>query len=116
MNRVVHILLLILAGLLVLIMVAMIAVVVTARRPFPDTDGAVTLNGLQDEVTIYRDEYGIPHIYANNVDDMFFAGVFIFHQSRQPDAQRLYRESGYDCPNFRQLCSGVYSKLTFIRV
>ena len=82
MNRLVHILLLILAGLFTLVLIAMIALVVTARRPFPDPDGTVTLAGLQDEVTIHRDEYGIPHIYANNLDDMFFAQGYVTAQDR----------------------------------
>ena len=30
------------------------------------TDGTITLPGLEDEVHVYRDEYGIPQIYAQN--------------------------------------------------
>ncbi len=82
MNKLVHVLLLILAGFFVIVLVALIGVVVTARRPFPDTDGTITIDGLQEEVEIYRDEFGIPHIYANNTEDMFFAQGYVTAQDR----------------------------------
>ena len=52
------------------------------RKSFPVTEGSVTVQGLQDEVHIYRDEYGIPHIYANNQDDLFFAQGYVHAQDR----------------------------------
>lgn len=32
-----------------------------------------TIDGLTDDVTVYRDEWGIPHIYGNNQNDIAFA-------------------------------------------
>jgi len=52
------------------------------RRPLPQTDGALTVDGLRDEVVIYRDAWGVPHIYANNVHDLFFAQGYIHAQDR----------------------------------
>jgi penicillin amidase len=39
----------------------------------PSTTEKFELNGLREKVEIYRDSYGINHIYANNQQDLFFA-------------------------------------------
>lgn len=54
------------------------------------TDGALELAGLQSEVTVQRDENGIPHIYADNAHDLFFAQGYVQAQDRlfQMDFQR----------------------------
>lgn len=40
------------------------------------------IEGLDDEVIAYRDEWGIPHIYAETEDDLFFAIGYIHAQDR----------------------------------
>ena len=40
------------------------------------------IEGLDDEVIVYRDEWGIPHIYAETEDDLFFALGYIHAQDR----------------------------------
>ncbi|MGB7340337.1 MAG: penicillin acylase family protein [Phototrophicaceae bacterium] len=76
----------ILLGLLavVIILVAVGAFVVNGwtRGPLPDYEGTVTLEGLNDEVTIIRDEFGVPHIYASNIDDLRFAQGYVQAQDR----------------------------------
>ena len=52
------------------------------RRPFPQIDGTVILPGLNGPVTIVRDGYGIPHIYAGNVHDLFLAQGYVHAQDR----------------------------------
>ena len=54
------------------------------------TDGRLELAGLQSEVTVQRDENGIPHIYADNAHDLFFAQGYVQAQDRlfQMDFQR----------------------------
>ncbi len=70
-------------GVLLLVLIAVfIFGMITVRRPFPDHDGTLTLAGLQAEVEIYRDEFGIPHIYAQNQEDMFFAQGYVHAQDR----------------------------------
>jgi penicillin amidase len=54
----------------------------TVRRSFPQTSGAVTLTGLDGAVDIYRDQYGIPHIYADTVHDLFMAQGYVHAQDR----------------------------------
>lgn len=82
MNRLARIGLIIAGILAVLLLVAVVAAIVIVRRPFPQTEGTITLQGLQDEVQIYRDEFGIPHIYAQNEADLFFAQGYTHAQDR----------------------------------
>ncbi|MFC2064714.1 penicillin acylase family protein [Chloroflexota bacterium] len=51
-------------------------------RSFPITDGEINLNGLNSEVKVYRDDYGIPNIYAETTHDLFMAQGFIHAQDR----------------------------------
>ena len=46
------------------------------------TSGTLQVPGLTDEVRIIRDRWGIPHIYAKNADDLFFAQGFVQAQDR----------------------------------
>ncbi|MBN2323992.1 MAG: penicillin acylase family protein [Spirochaetes bacterium] len=52
------------------------------RRSYPKTRGTVTLEGLAAPVDIYRDKNGIPHIYAQTEDDLFFAQGYVHAQDR----------------------------------
>jgi penicillin amidase len=61
-----------------------------APRSFPQIDGEIKLNGLEGPVDIYRDEMGIPHIYASTQHDLFFAQGYVHAQDRfwQMDVSR----------------------------
>ena len=52
------------------------------RRPLPRTKGKVHLDGLHERVEVITDRYGVPHIYAQNEDDLFFAQGYIHAQER----------------------------------
>ena len=52
------------------------------RSRLPRLDGALSLAGLQAPVEILRDEWGIPHIYAANESDLWFAQGFVHAQER----------------------------------
>ena len=52
------------------------------RSPLPQHDGEITVSGLKDSVEILRDEWGIPHIYASNMHDLFFAQGYTQAQDR----------------------------------
>jgi penicillin G amidase len=52
------------------------------RRSFPKTSGEIKLDGLEAVVDIYRDSYGIPHIYAKTSHDLFFAQGYVHAQDR----------------------------------
>lgn len=47
-----------------------------------ETSGTLQVAGLTDEVRVVRDRWGIPHIYAKNADDLFFAQGFVQAQDR----------------------------------
>ena len=52
------------------------------RRPLPKKSGEVVLTGLNSPVEVYRDSWGIPHIYAQTQQDLFFAQGFVHAQDR----------------------------------
>jgi penicillin amidase len=52
------------------------------RRPLARTQDTLRLAGLQDEVEIIRDRWGVPHIYAENTHDLMFAQGFVHAQDR----------------------------------
>ena len=53
-----------------------------ARTSLAQLDGRLALRGLRANVEVLRDEWGVPHIYAANVDDLFFAQGFVQAQDR----------------------------------
>ncbi len=53
-----------------------------ARRSLARLDGELKLPGLKEPVEVLRDEWGIPHIYAKNDDDLFFAQGYVMAQDR----------------------------------
>jgi penicillin amidase len=55
---------------------------VSVRRSWPQTAGTAQVGGLQAEVTIVRDSWGVPHIYASNSHDLFFAQGYVHAQDR----------------------------------
>jgi penicillin amidase len=53
-----------------------------AARSLAQIDGELTLRGLQAPVEVIRDEWGVPHIYADNDHDLFFAQGYVMAQDR----------------------------------
>src|SRR3712207_7641392 len=49
---------------------------------FRSIDGDVTVAGVKEPVEVLRDRWGVPHIYARNADDLFFAQGFVAAQDR----------------------------------
>ncbi len=45
-------------------------------------EGEIVLDGLSSDVEVLRDRWGIPHIYAQSVEDLFFAQGFVVAQDR----------------------------------
>ena len=52
------------------------------RRPLPNKKGELHLKGLHEQVEVITDRYGVPHIYAQNEDDLFFAQGYVHAQDR----------------------------------
>ena len=83
---------LILAILLILVLVVGAGTFALSRLAFPRTNGEAILEnaGLDGPVDVYRDENGIPHIYAETTHDLFLAQGYVHAQDRfwQMDFQR----------------------------
>jgi penicillin G amidase len=45
-------------------------------------DGSITLDGLQEPVEVIRDQWGVAHIYAETMEDLFFTQGFVAAQDR----------------------------------
>jgi penicillin amidase len=52
------------------------------RKSLPIIDGELKAEGLAEPVEIIRDKWGVPHIYAKNNEDLFFAFGFVHAQDR----------------------------------
>lgn len=52
------------------------------RSPVPRTNGRLAIDGLRAPVEVIRDQWGVPHIYAANEHDLFFAQGFVHAQDR----------------------------------
>jgi penicillin G amidase len=63
-------------------------------KSLPETKGTVRLKGLNSEVKVFRNEYSIPQIVANNEHDLMFAYGYSVAQDRlwQMDLQRRIGE------------------------
>ncbi|MFQ3566477.1 MAG: penicillin acylase family protein [Aggregatilineales bacterium] len=78
---------------LTILVVLVLVVVVTAagvllfyhyasQGPLPQIRGSIEVPGLNAQVEVLRDSYGIPHIYASNPYDLFFAQGYVQAQDR----------------------------------
>jgi penicillin amidase len=70
------------------------------RRPLPKKQSHVQLAGLHEPVEIITDRYGVPHIYAQNEDDLYFAQGYVHAQERL-----------WQMEMNRRLCSGRLSEI-----
>ena len=73
---------LVVAGIVVIAVAAAFFVTWTIQRSFPQTSGSLQLDGLKAEVTVQRDDRGIPTITADSTDDLFYAEGFVHAQDR----------------------------------
>jgi len=53
-----------------------------ARRALPPVEGRIRPGGLQRDVEVIRDRWGVPHIYAQRLHDLFFAQGFVTASER----------------------------------
>ncbi len=69
------------AVVVVLVGVAVTGLVVV-RRPLPEVAGNLTVPGLESQVTVTRDDRGVPTITAQSSDDLFMAQGYVAAQDR----------------------------------
>ncbi len=53
-----------------------------SRKRLPRTQGELRLAGLHGPVEVIRDRWGVPHIYAQDAQDLFFAQGYVHAQDR----------------------------------
>ncbi|HWS57134.1 MAG TPA: penicillin acylase family protein [Actinotalea sp.] len=85
MSRVVvarRVLLGLLAAVVVAALVAGAVVVSTVRASLPTTSGSAELPGLGAEVSVLRDDSGIPHLYGDSITDLARAQGYVHAQER----------------------------------
>lgn len=51
-------------------------------HPLPEVDGKIGLSGLEHEVSVERDRWGVPHIRAASLEDMAEAQGYVMAQDR----------------------------------
>src|SRR5690349_7518068 len=68
--------------LLFLCLVAAFAAYAWLRQSLPRTEGDITLQGMRAPIEILRDAYGVPHVFAQSIDDAYYALGFLHAQDR----------------------------------
>ena len=66
--------------ILIILIAAFLSWFVT--KSWPQTNGKLQVKGLRSIVTVTRDQWGIPNIYAKNDHDLFFAQGYVTAQDR----------------------------------
>jgi penicillin amidase len=68
--------------LLILVLVVSSGAYLFVRRSFPTISGSLEVPGLYQPVTVIRDRWGVPHVYAENNHDLFLAQGYVHAQDR----------------------------------
>lgn len=53
-----------------------------SKSKLPQLEGKISLKGLSGKVEIIRDQWGVPHIYGDSLEDVLFAQGFVHAQDR----------------------------------
>ncbi len=61
---------------------ALLSVYLWLHSSVPSYEGTMSLSGLQKEVTVHFDDFGVPHIKAENNHDLFMAFGYVHAQER----------------------------------
>lgn len=81
----------VLIGLVILVIVLVAGVYFYLKTTAPDYAGNQTVAGLRSEVEVLYDDYGVPHIYAQNEEDAYFALGYVHAQDRLFQMEMLRR-------------------------
>ncbi|PKD44845.1 penicillin acylase family protein [Rhodohalobacter barkolensis] len=86
--------------LLLLFLIAGFAIIGTYwtfYKPLPDYSATLSLNGLNNPVDVHWDPYGVPYIYAESEEDLYYTAGYIHAQERlwQMTLQQLAAEGRF---------------------
>lgn len=84
----------ILLGILALILLVAIGLFIYLQSQKPVYSGEIILEGLTNEVEVLYDDYGVPHIYAQNDEDAYYALGYVHAQDRLFQMEMLRRAAG----------------------
>jgi penicillin G amidase len=68
--------------IVVLLVLPLSAFYLITHLPFPQIKGQLRLAGLSRPVKVLRDSWGVPHLFAENEKDLFFAAGYVQAQDR----------------------------------
>lgn len=68
--------------IVIIIMAGFVLIRTLSRRALPDYNADISLKGLTYDVEVFRDHYGIPHIYAETEKDLYTAVGYLMAQDR----------------------------------
>lgn len=70
--------------IVITLLIAIVLIVINTykRSALPDYNAEINIEGLKEEVNVYRDKVGVPHIYAQNEDDLYLVTGYILAQDR----------------------------------
>ncbi len=72
----------ILTAVLCVVVVALVGGYIYLKSTLPNYDGELVIEGIESEVRIVRDSYGMPHIFADSEEDAYFALGYCMAQDR----------------------------------
>ncbi len=79
--------------LLVITLVVVGGVYIFLLTQKPQYSGSLKLKGLKQEVSVFFDDYGVPHIYGQNAEDAYFALGYVHAQERLFQMEMMRRVS-----------------------
>src|SRR5947209_1038583 len=53
-----------------------------AQEALPPVEGEVSVSGLHHPVEVLRDRWGVPHVYAQDLHDLYFATSYVVTSER----------------------------------
>jgi len=83
-------------------------ILIPISRSNPKIKGKVRLSGLEEEVNVVIDDWGVPHIFAQNEKDLYFASGYLQAQERMWQME-LTRRAGFG------RLSEIFGKVTLER-
>ncbi len=84
----------ILLGLLAIVLLITLIGYLYLQTTKPDYSGELTLTGLKESVEVSYDDYGVPHIYAKNDEDAYYALGYVHAQDRLFQMEMIRRAAG----------------------
>ena len=84
----------ILLGLIAIVLLIAIIGYSYLQTTKPTYSGELTLAGLKDKVEVLYDDYGVPHIYAQNEEDAYYALGYVHAQDRLFQMEMIRRAAG----------------------